>query len=197
MRLAPAVRRLAAGLLLLAAGCGADAPPPVGRDPDVAALLERLDRLSAALQTQGPPPAAARDSATTATSTANARESTGAERVDAGEPELLRRVELLEAEIGRLQAALRAHSWRRPHEPAPPRNAAAIAPLVEQVNGDERAKAAVRSRLFGLDEQQILQQLGVPDEAYAQERGVRWEYTDGEHRLGVVFANGRVISVHD
>jgi hypothetical protein len=188
-RFPPLRRSLAVISLLLLAACEPGAPPPSAPMQQLQPLLERLDRLIATLD--------ARASAPTQQTVPPLTATADAPRTAAPEPTAEQgRIAQLEREVARLTAALGARPIPYSSVPAPMKSAAAVAPLIAAVEDETGGRENARRALFLRSEDEVLQQLGIPDEVIAatDDRTV-WCYRDGERELNVQFLRGRAVNL--
>jgi hypothetical protein len=186
------VRELVLLLLLPLGACGPGTPPP-REDPVVLQpLLDRLDRLVAALQASATAP-----SPTMAPAVPGVEPAANNER-HAVEPsaELLQRIEALEREVARLQESTGSHRLEPMGEAPRPKMAHVVEVLSSQLNGtNESEMSEARRSLFCLSEQQVLQRLGMPDQtevSLSHQGEIYWFYHGGEKSFTLHFVNGHV-----
>jgi hypothetical protein len=179
---------LLSSLLLLPTACEPGAAPP-GQSPVVLQpLLDRIDRLVAVLEADANAPPT--------TTAAPVAASADPVRTAAAAPGDTDRIAQLEREIARLTAMLTSRPIPYANVPAPPKAAAAVAPLMEALHDESRGREHVRRAMFHRTEDEILQQLGTPDDVIAAASGaVVWVYREGDRELNLHFVRGRVVTV--
>lgn len=158
------------------------------------ALLQRLDRLTAALE--GAPRSAA------VPALAQEQEGSAPQRTPAAgdTPALLERIEALEATLAAMQHSLTNGAAVTPRATAssPMLRPESVQQLRAQLYRDDKqnTREALRS-LFLLGPNQVLDRLGTPSNVSFDDKGNvwRWGYEHGETSLTIAFVHGVVMAV--
>ena len=180
--------------VLAFAACDHTPPPtPPALDAEtVRQLFKHLEELVAALRTRSTA-SVQQDLAGSAVAAVAASDRTLA---DASLSALHERLQALEREVAQLRAAVAGHTVMATRAtPPPPKRAASVGIAVDQLRNDTTREQARRS-FFMLGMQQVVDQLGVPDETEVRQEGrVRWEYRVGNKILLLTFSDGVVMYI--